>query len=226
MATATETSFLPGMNEDQHALINNFHELYYSSRYSNMTWANTRWLGVKTLKCPLDLWLYQEILFERRPDLIIETGTAFGGSALYLANMCDLMGQGQIISIDIESQPDWPQHPRISYVQGSSTAPAIVDSMRRRAEKSREVLVILDSDHRKPHVDEELRAYAPLIKPNGYLIVEDTIVNGHPVRPDFGPGPMEAVEEFLERSPNWMIDRSMEKFLLSFNRNGYLKRIQ
>lgn len=226
MATATEQTFLPSMNDQQHELIDNFHELYYNSRYDNMTWANTRWLGVKTLKCPLDLWLYQEILAERRPDLIIETGTAFGGSALYLANMCDLLGQGQIISIDIESKPDWPKHPRITYLQGSSTAPEILSSVQQRAKTAREVLVILDSDHRMPHVSDELRAYAPLIKPNGYLIVEDTIVNGHPVRPDFGPGPMEAVEEFLAKSPGWMIDRSMEKFLLSFNRNGYLKRIK
>jgi cephalosporin hydroxylase len=84
--------------------------------------------------------------------------------------------------------------------------------------------VILDSDHTMPHVLAELKAYAPLVRIGGYLIVEDTIVNGHPLRADFGPGPMEALDQFLAENQGWTIDRSKEKFLLSFNRNGYLKR--
>ncbi len=218
--------YLSDLSGEQHALVDGFHELYYNSRYGNRTWGNTQWLGVRTLKCPLDLWLYQEILYERRPDLIVETGTAYGGSALYLASICDLIGSGAVVSIDIESRQEWPRHPRIAYVQGSSTAGPVVAEITRRAAACREVLVILDSDHRRDHVLAELRAYAPLVRAGGYLIVEDTIVNGHPVRADFGPGPYEAVEQFLREQPTWSVDRGMEKLLLSFNRNGYLRRNQ
>jgi cephalosporin hydroxylase len=98
--------------------------------------------------------------------------------------------------------------------------------VRQRAADAKQTLVILDSDHSKDHVLAEMNSYHPLVRPGGYMIVEDTIVNGHPLRPEFGPGPMEAVEEFLQSSDSWIIDRSKEKFLLSFNRSGYLKRVR
>jgi cephalosporin hydroxylase len=137
-----------------------------------------------------------------------------------------LMQHGQVVSIDIRHSPTLPKHPRLSYLTGSSVSAEVVASVKARAKDAKQVLVILDSDHTMPHVLAELRAYAPLVRIGGYLIVEDTIVNGHPLRADFGPGPMEALEQFLEEQTGWTIDRSKEKFLLSFNRNGYLKRIR
>jgi cephalosporin hydroxylase len=225
MASVGFDSYLADMTEDVRELADRFLELYYNARQKNLTWGNTRWMGVKTLRCPLDLWLYQEIIFDTKPDLIVETGTAEGGGALFLASMCDLVQHGQVISIDIQHRPNLSSHPRLTYLTGSSTARETVEKVKGRAAQG-QTLVILDSDHSRAHVLAELQAYAPLVRKNGYLIVEDTIVNGHPLRPEFGPGPMEAVEEFLGETPDWIIDRTKEKFLLSFNRNGYLKRVR
>jgi cephalosporin hydroxylase len=200
-----------------------FHELYYNSRET--TWKDTRWRGVRAQKCPLDLWVYQEILHEVQPDLVVETGTAEGGSALFLASMLDLLGRGAVVTIDVVHRPDYPRHPRITYVHGSSTDPVIVADTARRVDPGARVLVILDSDHSKDHVLNEMRAYAPLVSTGSYLIVEDTNINGHPVLPEFGPGPWEAVEEFLETSDQFEVDRSREKLLLTFNPMGYLKRV-
>jgi cephalosporin hydroxylase len=137
-----------------------------------------------------------------------------------------MIQHGQVVSIDVRHPPTLPKHARLSYQTGSSVAADVVANIASRAKTAKQVLVILDSDHTMPHVLAELRAYAPLVPIGGYLIVEDTIVNGHPLRAEFGPGPMEAVEQYLEESPEWTIDRSKEKFLLSFNRNGYLKRVR
>jgi cephalosporin hydroxylase len=226
MASVAVDGFLANLSADDREVVDQFLALYYNARYSNLTWGNTMWRGVKTLRCPLDLWLYQEIIFETRPELIIEAGTANGGGAFYLASLCEMLECGHVMSIDIRHSPTLPKHARLTYLTGSSVAPDIVATVKARAHDAKQVLIILDSDHSQAHVLAELRAYAPLVRSGGYLIVEDTIVNGHPVRSDFGAGPMEAIEEFLAETSDWVIDRNMEKFLLSFNRNGYLKRVR
>jgi cephalosporin hydroxylase len=119
-----------------------FHRRYYDSR----VWTDTRWLGVSAQKCPLDLWIYQEILAETRPGLIVETGTADGGSALYLASVCDLLEHGHVVTIDV-AEAERPSHPRIRYLHGSSIDPVIVDKVRRMAAGASAVMVVLDSDH-------------------------------------------------------------------------------
>jgi cephalosporin hydroxylase len=190
------------------------------------TWGeNTRWLGTKVQKLPADLWIYQEILHELRPDLIIETGTLRGGSALYLATICDALGHGQIVTIDIKHRSGLPQHPRIEYVTASSVDSGVIDDLMARAEGVERVLVVLDSDHSFDHVLDELLAYGPMVTPGSYIIVEDTNMNGHPVKPDHGPGPMEAVKTFLALDSRFQVDESREKFLHTFNPNGYLKRV-
>ena len=199
-----------------------FHWSFYRSY--EQTWETTEWLGVRAKKCPLDLWIYQEIVFEQRPDLIIETGTAFGGGALFLASLCDLVGHGEVITIDVADEVR-PAHPRVTYLHGSSTSPEILEQVTERASGTSSRLVLLDSDHRKDHVLRELELYAPLIQAGGYVIVEDTNVNGHPVAFRFGPGPMEAVREFLARGEPFEVDRSREKYMLTFNPGGYLRRL-
>lgn len=194
------------------------------------TWQDTYWMGVPVMKLPLDLWIYQEILYETKPDLIIETGTANGGSALYLASMCDLLGKGKILTIDIPegrfSSVEKPSHPRLRYLLGSSTDAAIIDEVRREAKEAARIMVVLDSDHSAGHVFAELEAYAPLVHIGGYLVVEDTIMNGHPLYSDEGPGPMEAIEAFLYKDHRFEADRTREKFQLTFNPKGYLRRVR
>ena len=165
------------------------------------------------------------MLHELRPDLIVETGTAHGGSALYLASICDLLDHGEIVTIDIVGNDARPTHPRIEYITSSSIDPALVDDVRRRAE-GKNVLVILDSAHDREHVLQELRLYSPLVPVGGYVIVEDTNVNGHPVARKHGPGPKEAVDAFLAETDAFVVDREREKFRVTFNPGGYLRRVR
>ncbi len=204
-------------------IVNRYHQLYYGSQE---IFDGTYWLGVHVRKCPLDLWVYQEIIFEIKPDFIIECGTADGGSALYMASMCDIVKQGNIVTIDIRDRTDRPQHDRIKYLLGSSTSREIVDQVREMARDKRTVMVVLDSDHSMDHVLEELHTYSPLVTKGSYMIVEDTNLNGHPVSPDFGPGPMEAVQKFLRQRQDFAVDRKREKFFFTYNPSGYLQKIQ
>ena len=206
--------------------ITDFHNFYYDRGWNRTgTWTSTFWRGVPVEKCPLDLWIYQEILHEIRPEVIVEAGTAHGGSALFLANMCDLEGHGKVISIDTNPREPLPQHPRITWVRGSSVSRSVLARVREEVE-GKKTLVILDSDHKQKHVLAEMDAYAPLVSIGSYLIVEDTNINGHPALPTFGPGPWEAVELFLFNNDGFVPDRSREKLLLTFNPKGYLKRVR
>jgi cephalosporin hydroxylase len=159
-----------------------------------------------------------------RPDLIIETGTAFGGSALYLAQVCDGVGLGRVITVDVVASVDRPSHPRITYLTGSSIDAAILAQLTDAARRAERVMVILDSDHRRDHVLSELQLLGPLVTEGSYLIVEDTNVNGHPADSAHGPGPMEALDEFLAIPTDFVVDPEREKFLLSFNPRGFLRR--
>jgi len=203
--------------------VDRFHRLYYDR--AQTTWKNTWWLGTAVQKCPLDLWVYQELIVELRPELILETGTCAGGSALFLATMCEIVGRGQVVSVDIDPRPGRPVHPRVTYLTGSSTDEAILDQLRARARGRSPVMAILDSDHSREHVAAELSLYAPLVTVGSYLVVEDTNVNGHPVLPEFGPGPREAVDAFLAANSAFEVDESREKFLMTFNPRGFLRRM-
>jgi len=208
------------------SIVEQFHKLYYESYNFGKSYADTFWLGTLTHKCPLDLWVYQEIICKLKPDAIIESGTYHGGSALFLASICDLVNNGEIVTIDIEERKDRPQHKRIKYLLGSSTSGEIVEKVRDLIKNRNKVMVMLDSDHHKTHVLNELRIYSDFVTEGSYLIVEDTNLNGHPVEPDFGTGPMEAVEEFLKENKDFVIDQSKEKFYMTFNPRGYLKKIR
>lgn len=206
------------------AITSQFHRLYYQAPDPVRAWHDTYWLGTRVLKCPLDLWNYQEIVHAQRPDLVVECGTAAGGSALFFASLFDLIGHGRVLSIDIGANPERPAHPRISYLLGSSTDPAVIEQARAAASACERVMVVLDSDHRRDHVLGELRAYGPLVTPGSFLIVEDTNLNGHPVAPGFGPGPMEAVRAFLAEQDDFVRDARDRKFFMTFNPEGFLRR--
>jgi cephalosporin hydroxylase len=197
-----------------------FHHVYYGSQ----VWMDTNWMGYPILKCPLDMWIYQEIIWEMKPDFIIETGTFHGGSALYYANLFDIIGNGKVITIDIEKRNPAPNHPRIEYVIASSTDINIFNQIKEITNNSKSTMVVLDSDHSMDHVYKEMSLWNELVTVGNYLIVEDSNVNGHPVRDDFGPGPMEAINKFLVSTNQFEIDYEREKFFMTQNPKGYLKK--
>lgn len=198
-------------------------KLFHDRWYHSLAWTKCTWAGQPLMKTPTDLWVYQEILFEQRPPLVIETGSFAGGSALYFANLFDLMGQGEVITVDIQGNPNRPQHPRIHYVTGSSTAPDTFAEVERLA-AGRHAFVILDSLHRAQHVLDELRLYSRFIPPGGSLIVEDTNLGGHPVWPEHGPGPLAAARAFLQQNADFELDPGRDKYILSFAEGGFLRR--
>lgn len=216
------------LTPEERQIADRFHDLYYNKRVGpghHRIWEQTKWMGYPVLKTPADLWIYQEILFEVKPDLVIETGTFASGTTLFIAQMMDLIGKGRIVSIDIQELSVRARHDRITYITGSSADPMVARAVAAHAVPGESCVVILDSDHSQAHVAQELNLLAPLVSVGGYLIVEDSNVNGHPVYPSFGPGPYEAIAEFLKTHPSFVPDKSREKFLVSWNPNGYLRRV-
>jgi cephalosporin hydroxylase len=205
-----------------------FHDLYYNSN----VWRDTFWHDTPVLKCPLDLWMYQELLVNIRPELIVECGTWAGGSAFFMAHMLDLIGKGEIITIDVLSGTEVrahydqhqpvrslrvrPEHQRITYLLGSSTDPPIVRAVAEKARGRKVVLVVADSDHSEAHAACELEVYHSIVTPGSYFIMEDTNIGGS--------GPRSAVEKFLMKHADFEVDRRCEKLLLTFNPGGYLRR--
>jgi cephalosporin hydroxylase len=203
-------------------------EAYLRWYYDAAVWKSVSYRGVRTLKNPLDLWNYQEIFEERHIEWVLETGTRHGGSALFFADLLAARAAaGLVISVDVDHdalQIPPLAHPRLRLLKADSAAPATIAAVRALLPEPRApMFVILDSDHRMAHVLQELAAYVPLMTAGDYLVVEDTCVNGHPVRPDFGPGPMEAIEEFRRANPDLLSADSAreEKFGCTFAPSGY-----
>jgi cephalosporin hydroxylase len=194
--------------------------------WHSMAWRETTWLGRRVAKAPTDLFVYQELIQRVRPDWIIETGSANGGRALFLASICELVDHGRIISIDPEVSDTRAQHPRITYVEGSAQADDIAQHVRGLVGDSRVLVVLGSQPGTNLRIEAEFNVYAPLVPVGSYVIVEYTILNGHPVWPGFGPGPNEAVKRILAHNSNWAVDTTLEKYALTFNPGGYLKRMR
>jgi len=214
---------------DADEVVRRFAELWWTEKKSTL-FAN-RWCGVPTLQHPFDAWVTQEIIYEVCPDLIIECGSYRGGSAVMWAMILEQINpSGRVLTIDVEdrlerarSVPIFLQ--RVDSLTGSTLDPGVLAEVR-ACTVGKRTLVILDSDHSKTHVAAELDAYAPFVTPGSYLIVQDGVVNGHPVEPAYGPGPFEAVVEFLERDRHFAIDVTRERMLFTFNPNGFLRRLE
>lgn len=203
----------------------NFHRQYHD-RWLVRSGMHTYWLGAPMIKTPLDLFVFQEIIYETRPDVILETGTWKGGASLYFASLFDLMGtEGKVVTVDIRPEPDLPSHPRIHYFTGSSTDPDTISAMTALIDPGDKVMVVLDSDHSKEHVLNELSIYADFVTEGQYLVVEDTHLSGNPVATGKGD-PMAAVQEFLAKDKRFVSDRSREKYRLTFNPRGWLRRVE
>jgi len=198
-----------------------------------------RWLGLPIIQMPTDVVLTQEIIWENRPQVIIETGIARGGSVVLHSSMLRLLGEGKVVAVDIDirahNRRAIEEHPladRVVLIEGSSTDPAILDKIRQEIGDAQRVMVVLDSHHSHEHVLSELRHYAPLVTPGQFMIVADTLVEELPAqehRPrPWGPGnnPKTAVDAFLAEMPGvFDVDKfSNDKMLLSSSRGGYLRR--
>lgn len=179
-----------------------------------------RWRGTKIVKYPSDLMLYQQAISENKPDVIVETGTYKGGSALFFADMMELNGHGEVITIDIKDHNP-PKHPRITHLIGRATSTEILDKVREMT-AGKKVMVVLDSNHHRAHVKRELVKYKDIVSVGQYMVVEDT--NYKQIGKKNGPD--EAVEWFMKKTKNFQIDPVEEQFYYSLCPRGWLKKLQ
>ena len=216
---------------------------------------NFRWMGRPAIQFPNDAWAMQELIWEVKPDLIIEAGIAHGGSLVCYASMlamldvADAVESGSVVDpsktkrkvlgLDIDIRPhnrkaieQHPMHPWIEMIQGSSISRDVVDRVHEISTEYKCILVSLDSNHTHAHVLAELQAYAPLVTPGSYCVVFDTIVEDMPPNPSsdrpWGPGnnPRTAVWKYLETHPEFQIDTDIHhKLLITVAPDGYLKRV-
>lgn len=200
---------------------------------------NFSWMGRPIIQYPQDMVAMQEILWRVQPDLIIETGIAHGGSLVFYASICQLIGKGEVLGIDIdirahnrEAIESHPMAGRIRMLQGSSTDNGIIEQVRAQA-AGKKTLVVLDSNHTHAHVLAELEAYAPLVSVGSYCVVFDTVVEDlppdlYPDRPwDVGNNPKTAVKAYLDRNSDFSIDEDVEaKTLITVAPGGYLRRVR
>jgi len=198
--------------------------------FESGAWARTTYRGVPVFKYPEDLWTYQEIIHEVQPTVIVETGTAWGGSALYFQDLLDrlpwLPKQRRVITVDTLQLVKEP-HTRIIYVRGSSTEPSTRSWVTDYIRADDVVLVSLDSEHLEEHVYEELGLFAGLVTVGSYLVVEDTFISLYDCHGDrFRDGSTwEALERWLPEHGEFERDVSRDKFMLSMNPGGWLRRI-
>jgi len=186
-----------------------------------------QWMGVPALKNPLDAWIYQEIIHEVRPDVVVEIGSGSGGSTLYFAHLLEILGNGVVVSVDISRDTFVAAHDRIVVVTGHSSSAETVERVRELCEGKR-VFVIHDGDHKRAQVLEDLAAYSPLVSVGSYFVVEDGIVDLFSLSGmgAWYDGPLVATEEFLAANPEFEADEERERYLVTYNPKGFLRRLR
>ena len=198
------------------------------------------WLGRPIIQYPQDILIIQELIWKIKPDLVIETGIARGGSLIFTASILELIGKGNVIGIDVDirkhNREEIEKHPmfkRIKMIEGSSIDKKIVKKIFKLAERKKKILVLLDSSHTHSHVLEELKSYSPLVNKGSYVVVFDTVLedmpkNSFPNRPwDKGDNPKTAVKEFVKKSNRFKIDIDIErKLMITSNPSGFLKCVK
>ena len=229
---------LLSINQEAKKLANDFIRLAAETKYTY----NFSWLGLPIIQFPQDIVALQEIIWEVKPDLIIETGIARGGSLVFSASMLELLGNnGQVLGIDIDIREynrnaieTHPMAKRITMIQGSSVDSEVIQQVYDFAKNKEKILVLLDSNHTHDHVLAELRAYAPLVSVDSYCIVYDTVIEDMPADYEWkdrpwgkGNNPKTAVWEFLKENDNFEINKSIQhKLLITVAPDGYLKRVK
>jgi cephalosporin hydroxylase len=196
------------------------------SVWDHQAWREATWLGQPVNRYPADLHVYQELLVERRPGLVVLAGEdeGLGGRALFVASICDQLGHGQVVAVGGADASERPAHPRVTHVGGPPDRPEVAAEVATLAPEPPNALVILGLGA-TPRVVAAFELYAPMVAVGGYVVVENTVVNGRPARPGFAPGPYEAVEAVLARGGDFVPDPAGERYTVTFNRNGYLKRV-
>jgi cephalosporin hydroxylase len=193
-------------------------EVKYYRHFTSKEHKFPKWMGVDVIKYPNDLITYQEIMFENKPDVLIETGTHKGGSALFFASVFDAIGKGQVITIDkYDNEP--PKHPRITYIVDRTTEKRTLDKVKQMV-KGKTVMASLDSNHHRSHVKRELVRYGAIVTKGQYMVVEDTCYNRQGKKSD----PAKAVEWFLARTKNFKVMPLEKKYKYSLARGGWLKK--
>jgi cephalosporin hydroxylase len=201
---------------------------------------NFTWLGRPIIQYPCDIIAMQELIWEVKPDLIIETGIAHGGSIIFSASMLEIIGNGLVIGIDIDirkhNRTEIENHSmfkRIKFIEGSSIDPIIIQQIKKIAETKHRILVFLDSNHTHEHVLQELKLYSQFVSKDSYIIVFDTFVEDLPEefsenRPwGRGNNPKTAVWEFLKTNSDFIMDKNIElKLLVTSAPDGYLRRVK
>lgn len=198
---------------------------HVSLLFKTRNFSYTKWQGVTIEQNVFDLWTTQETLAELKPGLLVEIGTRFGGSALFYAQLFDLIGKGRVLTIDIDAAGR-PEHPRIEYLTGDSTAPETLEHVRAAADGADgPVMVILDGNHDRDHVARELELYAPLVTPGSYLLSQDGLIDQFRTLREFRPGPLQANRDFVESHPEFEWDEERNhRFLLTAHPVGWLLR--
>jgi len=225
-----------GKNENLKSAAKAFNDASNSAQYSY----NFSWMGRPIIQYPQDMIAMQELIWEIKPDLIIETGIAHGGSLIYYASILELIGNGEVLGVDIDirehNRKEIEAHPmfkRIKMIQGSSIDESIVAKVAEAAKGKQRVMVCLDSNHTHDHVLNEMKMYAPFVTNGSYLVVFDTIVEDLPENYfgqkrnwGIGDNPKTAVFEFLKDNNDFSIDSAIDnKLLISVAPSGYLKRL-
>jgi len=203
---------------------------------------NFTWLGLPIIQYPQDIIALQEIIWKIKPDLIIETGIARGGSLIFSASLLEIINEGgEVLGIDIDIREEnkraienHPMNKRITMLEGSSIDKDIAEKVYKIAKEKKKILIVLDSNHTHEHVQKELNLYANLVSVGSYCVVFDTIIEDMPKEWDWGSrtwgvgnNPKTAVFEFLKSNDNFEIDKSIDnKLLISVAPDGYLKRIK
>lgn len=201
---------------------------------------NFEWLGLPIIQLPQDIIAMQELIWRIKPDVIIETGIARGGSAVFYASLLKLIGKGKVISIECElreaNRAALANHPMsglIEIIDGDSVSADTLAMLRARLEPDDVIMVCLDSNHSHDHVLKELELYSPLVTPGSYIVVFDTIVEFLPepeqkTRPwGKGDNPLTAVQAFLAGNDDFVVDENLTRKLgVSYAPSGYLERIR
>jgi cephalosporin hydroxylase len=187
-------------------------------------WHRATWLGEPTHRPPTDLFAYQELICRLRPEWILETRTGAGGRALFLASVCDLIDSGRVLSLDGYPLADAPDHPRITYLRCDPAAEQTAAQVKGVVgEPERSVVIVGGAGSNQ--VTDAIRNYASLVPLGSYLVVEDTILEGNPVWRNFGPGPAAAVQQVVDTG-DFVVDPWFERFALTFNVGGFLRRVR